>query len=352
MRPIPLRIADRPAEPAPRTAPLLDAFGRAATDLRVSVIDKCNFRCTYCMPAEGLPWLAKEEVLTEDELLRLVTLLVGLGVREVKLTGGEPTVRPELPEIVRRIRDLDGTLPDGDRLDLSITTNGYLLDRLARPLREAGLDRVTISCDSLLRHRFAEMTRRDALERVQAGLRAADAAGFSPVKLNCVVIRGQNDGELLDFARLARETGYEVRFIEYMPLDADRAWEREKVVPSAEIHALIDRTFPLERIHRGPQPATEFRFADGAPGGVGFISSVTKPFCDTCNRIRITADGQFRVCLFAMEETDLRTPLRGGATDAELERLIRDSVWTKWAGHKINHPDFERPARSMSMIGG
>ncbi len=350
MTPIPL--VSNGEVTAPAAEPLVDGFGRVATDLRVSVIDKCNFRCSYCMPAEGLPWLPKRDLLSADEIASLVALLTRLGVREVKLTGGEPTVRPELPEIVARIRALDRTLPEGERLDISITTNGFLLDRLAAPLRGAGLDRVTISCDSLLRHRFAEMTRRDALARVMAGLAAADAAGFSPVKLNCVVIRGQNEDEVVDFARLARETGHEVRFIEYMPLDAERAWERDKVVPSAEIHESIAREFPLEPIGGGPQPATVFGFADGAPGAVGFISSVTRPFCDTCNRIRITADGQFRVCLFALEETDLRGPLREGAGEEELERLIRGAVAAKWAGHKINHPDFERPSRSMSMIGG
>lgn len=337
--------------PAPGDGPrgdggLVDTFGRVANDLRVSVTDRCNFRCTYCMPAEGLPWLARGETLTVEEIERLVGMFVGLGVREVKLTGGEPTVRAELPEIVRRIRAL------GDGIDLSITTNGYLLDRLAAPLREAGLDRVTVSCDSLLRHRFAEMTRRDALERVRAGLRAAGEAGFSPIKLNCVVMRGANEGEAVDFARLARATGYEIRFIEYMPLDAEQAWERSKVVPSHEIFETIASVFPLVPANGHPQPATVFRFADGAPGAVGFISSVTEPFCDTCNRVRITADGQLRVCLFALEETDLRGPLRDGASDEDLERLIRQAVWGKWAGHKINHPDFVRPARSMSMIGG
>lgn len=344
---LPLAVAPRGAsEPAPAEGPLVDAFGRVATDLRVSVVDRCNFRCTYCMPAEGLPWLAREEVLTPAEIERLTSLFVALGVREVKLTGGEPTVRPELPDIVARIRGL------GEGLDLSMTTNGYLLDRLAGPLREAGLDRATVSCDSLLRHRFAEMTRRDALERVMAGLQAADRAGFSPVKLNCVVIRGQNEDEVVDFARLARETGYEVRFIEYMPLDAEQAWERSKVMVSREIRRRIEAAFPLVPEGDGTRPARLFHFADGAPGAVGFISSVTEPFCDTCNRIRITADGQFRACLFALEETDLRGPLRAGASDRELEGLVREAVWGKWAGHRINHPDFHRPARSMSMIGG
>ena len=328
------------------TAPgLVDRFGRVATDLRVSVIDRCNFRCTYCMPAEGLPWLSRPEVLTAPEIERLVRVLVGLGVTEVKLTGGEPTVRPDLPEIVRRLRRIDG------ELELSLTTNGFLLERLARPLRDAGLDRVTVSCDSLLRHRFAEMTRRDALDAVLAGVRAAAAAGLGPVKLNCVVVGGANDDEAPAFAALARETATEVRFIEYMPLDADGAWDRSKVVPSSRLRARVHARFPLAPTEEAG-PATVYRFADGAPGAVGFISSVTEPFCDSCNRIRITADGQFRSCLFALEETDLRTPLRDGASDGDLEARVRAAVSGKWAGHRIGHPDFVRPARSMSMIGG
>jgi GTP 3',8-cyclase len=323
-----------------------DAFGRAATDLRVSLTDRCNFRCTYCMPAEGLPWLPREEVLRAEELERLVRLLVGLGIREVKLTGGEPTVRPDVVAVVRRLR---AAAPE---VELSMTTNGYLLDRLAAPLREAGLGRITVSCDSLLRHRFAEMTRRDALDRVLGGIRAALDAGLGPVKINCVVMGGTNDDEAVSFARLARETGVEVRFIEYMPLDAEQRWERDKVVPSADLRGRIQKAFPLAPANGRSQPAAMFRFADGAPGGVGFISSVTEPFCDTCNRIRITADGGFRSCLFALSETDLRTPMRAGASDQELAILIRDAVRSKWAGHRINHPDFVRPDRSMSMIGG
>jgi GTP 3',8-cyclase len=326
---------------------LVDGFGRVATDLRVSVIDRCNFRCTYCMPAEGLPWLDREEVLTAAEIERLVRLLVGVGIGEVKLTGGEPTVRPDLPDIVRRIRAVEPSP------DISLTTNGYLLDRLAVALVGAGLTRVTISCDSLLRHRFAEMTRRDALDRVLAGLRAADAAGLRPIKVNCVVIGGTNDDEAVAFAELARRADVEVRFIEYMPLDAERRWERAKVVPSALLRDRIDEVFPLTPANgHEPQPATVFRFADGEPGRVGFIASVTEPFCESCNRIRLTADGQLRACLFSLEETDLRSPLRAGASDEELEALVRAAVGAKWAGHRIDHPDFVRPDRSMSMIGG
>jgi len=335
-----------PTDPPPSGGALVDTFGRVADDLRISVTDRCNFRCTYCMPAEGLAWLPKDEILSFEELTRLLRIFVGLGVRSIKVTGGEPTVRADLPTLVRMFRSV------GPELDISITTNGVLLDRLAGPLAEAGVDRATVSCDSLLRHRFAEMTRRDALERVLAGLRAAEEAGLTPIKINCVVIGGTNDGEVVDFARWARETGYEVRFIEYMPLDAEHAWERAKVVPSARILDAVDAAFPLVAVGHENEPATSYRFADGAPGRIGVIASVTEPFCDTCNRLRLTAEGQVRACLFALEETDLRGPMRRGATDAELETLIRAAVWSKWSGHRINHPDFVQPARSMSMIGG
>ncbi len=325
--------------------PLIDSFGRVVGDLRISVIDRCNFRCTYCMPAEGLPWLRKQELLTVDEIERLAALIVRLSVSEIKLTGGEPTARRELVEIVRRLRALD------ERLDLSITTNGQRLSDLAQPLKEAGLDRVTVSCDSLLRHRFAEMTRRDALDAVMDGLEAAERAGLWPIKVNCVVIAGTNDDEVLDFVALARRTGRDVRFIEYMPLDATNEWERDKVVASELLLRRIDAVHPLVANGNGG-PATHYVFADGEPGSIGFISSVTEPFCDSCNRVRVTADGQLRACLFALEETDLRTPLRDGASDDVLEQLIRDGVWRKWAGHRINESDFARPSRSMSQIGG
>src|SRR5262245_19430426 len=331
---------------APSDGPLIDRFGRIADDLRISVTDRCNFRCTYCMPAEGVAWLPKSELLTFEELTRMLGLFVRLGVRSLKVTGGEPTVRADLPVLIRMFRDV------GPELDISITTNGMLLDRLAAPLAEAGVDRATVSCDSLLRHRFAEMTRRDALDRVLAGLRAAEDAGLTPIKINTVVIAGTNDDEIVEFAGWARATGYEVRFIEYMPLDAQHAWERAKVVPAARILDAIDAVYPLETASHGTEPATTYRFADGAPGAVGVIASVTEPFCDTCNRLRMTAEGAFRTCLFALDETDLREPLRAGASDDELATMIRAAVWDKWSGHRINHPDFVQPERSMSMIGG
>ena len=324
----------------------MDTFGRIADDLRVSVTDRCNFRCTYCMPAEGLAWLPKSEILTFEESTRLLGIFVGLGVASIKVTGGEPTVRADLPTLVRMYREV------GPELDISITTNGVLLDRLAGPLAAAGVDRATVSCDSLMRHRFAEMTRRDALDKVFAGLKAAEEAGLTPIKINTVVIGGTNDDELVEFARWSRETGYEVRFIEYMPLDAEHAWERSKVVPSRRVLEIIDSTFPLAAVGHANEPATSYAFADGAPGRIGVIASVTEPFCDTCNRLRLTAEGQVRACLFSLEETDLRGPMRDGATDAELASLIRTTVWRKWSGHRINHADFVQPARSMSMIGG
>jgi len=330
----------------PLDGPLVDTFGRVANDLRISVTDRCNFRCTYCMPAEGLAWLPKHEILSFEELTRLLAIFVRLGVRSLKVTGGEPLVRADLPLLIRMFREV------GPDLDISLTTNGVLLDRLAGPLAEAGVDRATISCDSLLRHRFEEMTRRDALDKVLAGMRAAETADLTPIKVNCVVIGGTNDDELVDFAGWSRETGYEVRFIEYMPLDAQHAWEREKVVPAARILDAIHEVYPLVREGHEHEPATTYRFADGAPGRIGVIPSVTEPFCDTCNRIRVTAEGMFRNCLFALEETNLRAPLRAGASDDELELAIRSGLWTKWSGHRINHPDFVQPARSMSMIGG
>jgi cyclic pyranopterin phosphate synthase len=330
----------------PTSGPLVDTFGRVADDLRISVTDRCNFRCTYCMPAEGLAWLPKDELLTFEELTRALGVFVRLGVRSLKITGGEPTLRADLPRLVRMFREV------GPDLDISITTNGMLLDRLAGPLAEAGVDRATVSCDSLGRHRFEEMTRRDALDRVLAGLRAARDAGLTPIKINTVVIGGTNDDEVVGFARWARETGYEVRFIEYMPLDAQHAWERDKVVPGARILETIDASFPLISEQATSEPAATYRFADGAPGRIGVISSVTEPFCDTCNRLRLTAEGMMRSCLFSLDETDLRAPMREGAGDDDLERLIRETVWTKWSGHRVNHPDFVQPARSMSMIGG
>ncbi len=327
--------------------PLVDSFGRVASDLRVSVTDRCNFRCRYCMPPEGLPWLPKDELLTFEELARVTRVLVESGVRSLKVTGGEPLVRRDVHKLVAMLRAL------GDDLDISITTNGYLLGRTASQLKEAGLDRVTVSCDSLLRHRFKEMTLRDALQEVLEGLEVAAAEGLTPVKINTVVIRDKNESEVVEFARLARRTGYEVRFIEYMPLDAQDNWDAAGVVPGAEVLERVAKVFALEPdTDEEPEPATPYRFADGAPGRIGVIPSVSQPFCDSCNRLRLTADGQLRACLFALEETDVRGPLRDGASDDDLAALARDCVAKKWAGHRIGKADFVKPARSMSMIGG
>lgn len=326
---------------------LLDSFERVANDLRISITDRCNFRCRYCMPAEGLPWMPKDELLSYEELTRIASILIESGVRSIKVTGGEPLVRRDAATFVRMLRSL------GEDLDISMTTNGYLLAGAAGELAESGLDRVTVSCDSLRSHRFEEMTLRDALDEVREGLRVAARTGLTPVKVNTVVMRDTNEDEVVDFARLARDTGYEIRFIEYMPLDAQGAWSADGVVPGAEILEAIEAVFPLEPdSDTEPEPATPFRFSDGAPGRVGIIPSVTQPFCDTCNRLRLTADGQLRACLFALEETDLRGPLRAGASDDELAALARGCVGAKWAGHKIGKADFVAPERSMSMIGG
>lgn len=326
---------------------LVDRFGRTATDLRISVTDRCNFRCRYCMPAEGLQWLPREQLLTFEEIQRIARMLVGLGIRSIKLTGGEPLVRRDLHRLVSMLRDL------GPELDISLTTNGYLLGEAAPGLARAGLNRVTVSCDSLLKHRFADMTLRDALEDVMRGIESAASSGLHPVKVNVVVIRGKNDDEVVGFARLARSTGYEVRFIEYMPLDAQDEWDATTLVPGREIIATIAEAFPLEqRSDGGGAPASTFAFADGAPGRVGIIPSVTEPFCDSCDRLRMTADGHLLACLFSLEETNLRDPLRAGASDDELGELARACVAAKWAGHRIGAVDFVKPSRSMSQIGG
>jgi cyclic pyranopterin phosphate synthase len=331
---------------AAASPPLTDSFGRTVRDLRVSVTDRCNFRCTYCMPAEGMVWQDRAELLTFEEITRVVGVFTSrLGVTGVRLTGGEPTVRAHLPVLVGQLARL------AVRPDLAITTNGATLRLLAEDLRGAGLDRVNISCDSLQRERFAEITRRDSLPAVLDGIRAAKEAGFDPVKINCVLMRGVNDDEIVDFARFGRDEGVGVRFIEFMPLDAEGRWQRDAVVPSAEVLERVAAAFPIEAVEHGPEPASRFRYLDGA-GEVGVIASVTQPFCASCDRVRITADGQFRTCLFALDETDLRQVLRGGGSDDDLEAAIRPAVAAKWAGHSIGAVTFIRPPRSMSQIGG
>lgn len=327
---------------------LKDSFGRVIDDLRISLTDRCNFRCVYCMPAEGLTWLPKREILTYEELLRLARIFIALGIRTIRLTGGEPLMRQDIDVLIAGLTRLQ---PD---LDLSMTTNGFFLLEKARCLAEAGLKRINVSLDSLEPERFARMVRRDGqlVFKILEGLRVARAAGLTPIKLNCVVLRGYNEDELADFARLGREHDYQVRFIEYMPLDAQGAWNMTTVVPGAEILARIHAVFPLAPASdNGAEPATVYRFADGR-GSIGVIASVTQPFCDSCNRIRITADGQLRTCLFSLHEHNLKALLRAGAPDEEIADFILAAVWKKEAGHKINQPDFVKPARSMSAIGG
>jgi cyclic pyranopterin phosphate synthase len=330
---------------------LVDPFGRTVRDLRISVTDRCNFRCTYCMPAEGMTWMPRAELLTFEEIERITRVFVHrFGVDGIRLTGGEPTVRAHLPVLVDKVGRI--RLPDGRKPDLSMTTNGATFRLLAHELRDAGLDRVNISIDSLKRERFAAMTRRDELSSVLDGIAAAKEAGFSPFKDNVVLERGVNDDEIVDFARWGRETNVEVRFIEFMPIDATGEWRRTMVVSQDEIVAAIDAVFPLEPVAaRGAAPADRWRYRDGR-GTVGVIPSVTKPFCGDCDRVRLTADGQFRTCLFETREFDLRAIVRGGGSDDDLAAEIERAVGTKWAGHAIGKVTFIRPNRSMSQIGG
>jgi cyclic pyranopterin phosphate synthase len=325
--------------------PLLDGHGRRIGDLRVSVTDRCNFRCQYCMPAEGLPWMERDDVLHFEEIERLVALLASMGVTDVRLTGGEPLVRRDFPTLVGMLAPLVH--------DLSITTNGYLLERDAEALVRAGATRFNVSIDSLQRDRFFEMTRRDALPRVLRGLEVlASFPEAHPIKVNAVAMRGFTEDEVLPFAHFARAHPYEVRFIEFMPLDADHAWTPDSVLPGAEIRAIIEQRWPLEPVEREPHAtARVYRFADGH-GSIGFINPVSEPFCGDCNRIRLTADGRLRTCLFSLNETDLRAPLREGADDGELEQIVRNAVWRKELKHHVNEPGFIQPLRTMSAIGG
>jgi cyclic pyranopterin phosphate synthase len=327
--------------------PLRDGHGRRISDVRVSVTDRCNFRCQYCMPADGLPWLEREEILSFEEVRRIVRLLVAIGVEDVRLTGGEPLVRREFPKLVAMLAGIDGIK------DLSLTTNGYLLERDAAALVKAGIKRVNVSIDSLERDRFFRATRRDALPTVLRGLDAI--AGFPqirPIKVNAVAVRGFTEEDIGRFCEFARSTAFQLRFIEFMPLDGDRAWTRDAVLTGRELRHLIEAIHPLEELPREPSATARlFRFVDGR-GEIGFVSPVSEPFCADCNRLRLTADGRLRTCLFSMHETDLRGPLRNGATNTELEQLIRDAVWRKELKHRVNEPGFRPPPRTMSAIGG
>jgi cyclic pyranopterin phosphate synthase len=328
--------------------PLSDSWGREIKSVRVSVTDKCNFRCTYCMPAEGLEWLGRQEILSFEEISRLVGVLARLGVDEVRLTGGEPLVRRDLPVLVGMLSAIDGVC------DLSLTTNGVLLDRLAGPLVEAGLKRINVSLDSLNHVRFAEITRRDALDSVLRGLAEAERyPELRPIKVNCVAVKGFTETEVPALAELARRKPYVVRFIEFMPLDADEAWREDDVLTGAEIRAIIEAEHgPLVELPaKASSTARRFRFADGI-GELGFVNPVSEPFCSSCDRIRVTADGQLRTCLFSRREWDLKTPLREGVSDDELVERLRFAVRHKELKHRINDPGFVRASRSMSQIGG
>jgi GTP 3',8-cyclase len=327
--------------------PLVDGHGRLISDLRVSVTDRCNFRCQYCMPAEGLPWLERAEILSFEEIERLVRVMAPMGVTDLRLTGGEPLVRRDFPRLVAMLARVPGIE------DLSLTTNAYLLERDADALVEAGITRVNVSIDSLQKDRFFQLTRRDSLPQVLRGLEAiARHERVWPIKVNAVALRGFTEEEAVPFAEFARSTSFQVRFIEFMPLDGDHAWSRDQVLTGEELRAIIDRVYPLEEAPREPHAtARVFRFADGV-GEIGFINPVSEPFCADCNRIRLTADGKLRTCLFSLHETDLREPLRSGVSDGELETLIRDAVWRKELKHRVGEPGFRQPARTMSAIGG
>jgi len=333
--------------------PLIDSFGRVASDLRLSLTDRCQLRCTYCMPAEGVPLQPRASLLTDDELVRLTAVFVGLGVTSIRLTGGEPTLHPRLAELIRRLAALE------PRPELSLTTNAVTFAQHASAVAQAGLDRINISLDTLDRQRFHELTRRDRLDDVLTGIAAASSSGMDPIKINTVLVRNHNDAEASTMLDWALRAGYQLRFIEHMPLDGARSWDKNAMVSADETLARLRERYVLRPLgHQGPAPAEEFEVVDG-PGAsawlthrVGVIASVTRPFCRDCDRLRLTADGQLRTCLFATRETDLRGPMRAGAADDELGQLIVEAVGRKAAGHSIGSPDFVQPARPMSAIGG
>jgi cyclic pyranopterin phosphate synthase len=326
---------------------LVDSFGRVVTNLRISVTDRCNYRCTYCMPEEGMRWLQREQLLTYEEIVRLVRIFASLGVRKIRLTGGEPLMRKDLWRLIAMLKPLPGIQ------DIAVTTNGYFLKDQAQRLADAGISRINVSLDALDPRLFAEMARRDYFHQTWEGIEAAERAGIRPIKLNVVLIRGVNDGEILKFAELARTRPFVIRFIEFMPIGKDDGWTMEKVVPTREVFETIHRRFPLVPApsSNGKTPAESFVFSDGA-GEIGFISSVSQPFCTDCDRVRVTSDGKFRTCLFSLVETDLRALLRGNASDADIAATLTAAVEKKEEGHLINRPGFVRPERTMSQIGG
>ena len=328
---------------------LVDSYGRRIKSMRISITDKCNFRCTYCMPAEGLPWLKKSQILSYEELERITRVAVSIGIEQVRLTGGEPLVRRDVPDFVRQLRKIEGLR------SLSLTTNGILLKQQAKALAEAGLTRINVSLDSLVREKFAKLTRRDQFDRVLEGLEEVEKyPSIHPIKINAVAIRGFSEDEVLDFVQFARRKSYVMRWIEFMPLDADQIWRKEDILTGSEIKAIIEATYgPLVPITTGDpsETARRYTFSDGV-GEVGFINPVSEPFCSTCDRIRLTADGQLRTCLFATEETDLRAVLRSGGDDETIAHTLREAVWHKELKHYIGDKRFKRANRSMSMIGG
>src|SRR5579871_2409717 len=329
--------------------PLVDSYGRRIKSMRISITDKCNFRCTYCMPAEGLPWLKKAEILSYEEIVRIAQVAASIGIEQIRLTGGEPLVRRDVPDLVRQLRQIEGLR------SLSITTNGLLLKQQAKALAEAGLNRINVSLDSLVREKFAKLTRRDQFDRVLESLEEVEKyPSIHPIKINAVAIRGFSEDEVLDFVQFARKKSYVMRWIEFMPLDADQIWRKEDILTGGEIKAIIERAYgPLIPVKTGDpsETARRYTFSDGI-GEVGFINPVSEPFCSSCDRIRLTADGQLRTCLFATEETDLRAILRSDASDEALEQTIRQAVWNKELKHYIGDKRFKRANRSMSMIGG
>ena len=330
----------------PLDGPLVDRYGRVHDDLRISVTDRCNLRCVYCMPDEGMTFLPRSQLLTYEEIARVASVAHGLGVTSIRLTGGEPLVRKDLTSLVSMLSSIGFE-------DLALTTNGMQLAKMASDLVAAGLKRVNVSCDSLRADRFESIRRRGDLATVLGSMDAAEAAGLLPLKVNVVLLRGRNEDEVLDFAAFARETGRIVRFIEFMPLDAQGQWDRSSLVAGQEVFERISEVWPLKAIAvpGDSAPAERFHFVDGR-GEIGLVSSVTQPFCANCNRLRLTADGSFRNCLFSDDERSVRDVLRDGRADGEIARLLREAVWAKFPGHAINEPGFLRPARSMSMIGG
>jgi GTP 3',8-cyclase len=329
--------------------PLVDSYGRRIKSMRISITDKCNFRCTYCMPAEGLPWLKKAEILSYEEIERVARVAVSVGIEQIRLTGGEPLVRREVPELVRQLHQIEGLR------SLSLTTNGIQLKHQAGALAEAGLTRINVSLDTLMREKFTQLTRRDQLKHVLEGLETLEQyPSIQPIKINAVAIRDFSEEEVPAFAALARRKAYVMRWIEFMPLDADQAWRKEDILTGGEIKAIIESEYgPLVQITTGDpsETARRYTFSDGI-GEVGFINPVSEPFCSTCDRIRLTADGQLRTCLFATEETDLRAVIRSTTDDDAIATTIRRAVWNKELKHYIGDKRFKRASRSMSMIGG